>query len=131
MYPNDRVLLKEQEPQLTLLSEDEGVLHVGCEGEVSLPEVRPGHDPLVKLLGPGVFARTVLINLEKATFLDTSGVSWLVDCHQKFLDAGGVLVLHSLPPLVGYVLKLLHLEQVLHVTADVAAARAFAEGARR
>lgn len=115
------------EMRLRLIGEQEGALHVDGEGDLCPTELLPGNDPLVQLLGPEVFSRKVLLGLEKATFLDTRGVSWLVSWHANFQEAGGVLVLHSLPPRVRYVLRLLRLDQVLHTAADLAAAHARAQ----
>ena len=117
---------REMDLELSLLADEPDAVRVGCAGEICLPGFQPGDNPLARFLGPGVWSRTVLLDLEKATFLDTSGVGWLIDCHQRFQEAGGTLVLYSVPPRVRYVLQLLQLEHVLPTAADLAAARSLA-----
>jgi anti-anti-sigma factor len=110
--------------RLFLVREEGDLVCVRCEGGISLPDFQPGRDPLARLMGYGVYARKVLLDLERASYLDTSGITWLIRCHHHFEDVGGVLVLHSIPPRVRAVLALLHLERVFHTAADLPAARA-------
>jgi anti-anti-sigma factor len=126
MLPGESATRREGTFLLRLLGEDKGFLQVQCEGDVRLPDFHPEDDPLVKLLGSPACSRKVLLDLDRVSALDTSGISWLVSCHERFRNAGGVLVLHSIPPRVSLVLKLLHLEQVLATAADLPAARAYA-----
>lgn len=102
-------------------------LHVQCEGDICLQDWHPQNDPLVKLLGPKVWRHKVLLNLENVSFLDTGGISWLVNCQERFHNAGGLLILHSISSRVSLVLKLLHMEKVLSIAADLSAAQAIAE----
>jgi anti-anti-sigma factor len=69
----------------------------------------------------------VLLNLEQANYMDTAGVGWLIQRHKKFQDAGGRLVLYSVPPLLDQMFQLLHLPAVLHVAGDESAARQLAQ----
>lgn len=108
---------------LEVLSETGGTIQVRCRGDVVIPDYGPDGDPLARLLGPQVYESTVLLDMEKATFLDTTGVTWLVSCHRNFENAGGRLILHSLPLRVRNILRLLNLEGVLHIVADADAAR--------
>jgi anti-anti-sigma regulatory factor len=124
MLSSDTPTRKEGDFLLRVLRQDQDMVEVQCEGEVRLPDFRPDDDPLVKLLGTQACSRKVLLDLDRATALDTSGISWLVSCHERFQNAGGVLVLHSVPPRLSLVLKLLHLEQVLETAADLPTARA-------
>lgn len=119
---NEAMTIEEKAFQMHLVSEVNGLVQIRCEGAVSLPGYESDANPLVKLLGPGVFARSVLLDLQEVTFLDTSGLSWLVDCHERCRETGGLLVLHSIPAQVRHVLRLLHMEQVLHLAEDTAAA---------
>jgi anti-anti-sigma factor len=95
--------------QLTWLSDDGEVIRLRCEGKITLTDFRAGQDPLQALLGMGCFARKVLISLEQTEYIDSSGVGWLVVHHKRFLQAGGRLVLHSIPPRVNQVFQLLRL----------------------
>jgi anti-anti-sigma factor len=99
-----------------------------CEGQVSSNEFEPGSDPLEKAVGPGCFTRRVIINLEKTSYLDSSGISWLIVSHKHFVRGGGLLVLHSVPPMVDHVFQLLKLPLVLNIAPNEGAARALALG---
>ncbi|HLN28139.1 MAG TPA: STAS domain-containing protein [Gemmataceae bacterium] len=114
--------------QLSLISTDDGVIQIQCEGNISQQNIQPGHDPLEILLGSDCYDRTVLLNLEKTEYIDSSGVSWLMGRHKKFLNSGGRLILHSVPPMVTQVLQLLRMTLILHLAADERAARALALG---
>lgn len=119
-------LLREWNLELTLQADEPVLLQIQCAGDVILPDFRPENDPLVKFLGPQVYSRKLLLNMEKANCLDTSGISWLISCHKQCQSAGGVLVLYAIPPRVRYVLQLLQMEHLLHTATDLAAARAIA-----
>jgi anti-anti-sigma factor len=112
---------------LSLVSSTDGVRCVACSGEVTMLGVR-GDDPLASLIGPDGFSRTVLLDLGRTTYMDSAAIGWLFGLHKKFKQAGGRLILHSVPPLVDQVFQLLKLPTVLHVAGDEAAARALAGG---
>jgi ABC-type transporter Mla MlaB component len=118
--------IREWNLELSVQADEPDLLQVQCAGDAILPDFRPEKDPLVKLVGPQVYSRKVLLNMEKANSLDTSGISWLISCHECCLHAGGVLVLYAIPPRVRYVLQLLRMEDLLHTAPDLAAARAIA-----
>src|SRR5262249_45999204 len=86
--------------KLTLVSDDGGVLLVRCEGQVGQRRFQADGTPLENLLGPDCYHRPVLLNLERTDWIDSSGISWLIVSHKRFLQCGGALVLHSLPPRV-------------------------------
>ena len=112
--------------RLAVLSEEPDFVQVGCAGDICLPEFEPEREPLSLLLGPQIYSRKVLLNLEKANCLDTSGISWLLHCDEAFRKAEGTFVLHSIPARVRYVLHLLRMEELLPTVTDLAAAKAFA-----
>jgi anti-anti-sigma factor len=114
--------------RLSLIDEDDGHAHVSCSGEVVLPDYRSEDEPLARLLGSAIYARRVLLNLERVTFLDTSGISWLLSLNGQFKKEGGTLVLHSIPPLARVVIQLLHLDRVLPMAPDAAAGRHLLRG---
>jgi anti-anti-sigma factor len=116
--------------KLTIRSQDDSVVRLSCEGAIRQIPLAPGHDPLEELLGADAFRRRVLVDLEKADFIDSSGIGWMIVCQKHFVQAGGKLVFHSAPPLVQQVFDLLQLQRVLNVAADEAAARALAQEGR-
>lgn len=113
--------------KLQLLSGQDDVARLECVGDVTLATLQNDDNPLAEVLGPGCFTRRVLLSMAKATYLDTVGVGCLVRNHKSFQDEGGRFVLHSLPPEAEHLLRLLHLDKVLHLAADESAARALAE----
>ena len=75
------------------------------------------------MLGPEVFGRRVLFDLAQTTFMDSSGVAWLLACHRRFDNAGGCIVYHSLQADVQQTLRdLLQLDRVLRIASDDAEA---------
>ncbi len=115
--------------KLRLRSEEAGgVCRIRAEGEIrSVEEPRDPRD-LQELLGPACYRRKVLLDLQDAPHIDSSGVSWLVHIHKGCRAAGGMLILHSAPPAVLAVLRLLGMDRRLHLAADERAARALAAG---
>lgn len=116
--------------QLTLLSDDGDVIRLVCEGDITLTDFRGGSDPFEGLLGTGCFSRRILLSLEKTKYIDSSGIGWLVVHHKHFTQGGGRLVLHSVPPRVDQIFKLLRLALVLAIAPDEAAARTVALGGK-
>jgi anti-anti-sigma regulatory factor len=118
--------LREGEFELILNAEEKELLYLTCRGAISLPDFQPENDPLLKLLGPEVYSRKLLINLEPTSQLDTSGISWLIHCHEACGRAGGILVMYAIPKRVRNLLQLLQMEHLFHTAADVTAAVAIA-----
>ncbi len=114
--------------RLSLISDEGDVLHVACEGDIQQQDFRPGRDPIEDVIGPSGYSRRVLLDMERTTYLESSGISWLLICHKHFVEAGGRLILHSVPPRVFRVLQIVHLPKILNIAPDEAGARALAGG---
>lgn len=91
------------------------VTSVQCEGEITQLDVTGQENPLVTLLGASCFESKVLFGMERVVFVDSAGIGWLVMSHKSFRDAGGKLVLRSLPPMVHELFRLLRLTTVLNL----------------
>jgi stage II sporulation protein AA (anti-sigma F factor antagonist) len=115
--------------KLSLIADEGDVVHVRCEEEITNVYPRGDREPLESLLGPAGLKRKVLLNLEQVTFLDSSGISWLLIRHKHIKEHGGRLVLYEVPQLVLQMLEFLRLPQVLFIATNEAAARALAAGA--
>jgi anti-anti-sigma factor len=116
--------------RLTLASHTDQLTRLECEGEVTQHELTSDKDPLETVMGTTIFRRCVLLSLDKTTYIDSSGVSWLLHGHKEFERSGGRLVLHSLSPMVRQVLNLLKLTTILHVADDEVEALHMAQGAK-
>jgi anti-anti-sigma factor len=112
---------------LTLLSVDDAVTRLACSGSITQISPLADNDPVAEALGPEVYCRRLLMDLERADFVDSSGIGWMILCHKRFMMSGGRLVFHSAPPLVRQMLDLLGLGRILHIAADENAARGLAQ----
>jgi len=109
--------------KLTLMPlQDGNVLRIRCQGMVSLRGTGASEDPLGELLGPPCFARTVLVDLEDAQGVDTSGVAWLARISEAFRQHQGKLIIHSVPAVVRRTLDIVHLTSSLCIVHDEAEA---------
>jgi anti-anti-sigma factor len=113
--------------QLSLIADDGDVVRVRCEGEIT-NAFQEKTEPLEGLLGSDAPKRKVLLNLGQVRFLDSSGISWLLDRHKHFKSSGGRLVIYNLPPLIRQPLEFVNLNRVLHIADDEASARIAAGG---
>jgi anti-anti-sigma factor len=110
--------------QLELVSDDGDLVRLRCSGPIEMEAV--GAHGLESFLGPGSYARRVLLDLRGAEFIDSTGVAWLVTNHGRFERGGGRLVVHTLRPSVAQSLAFLRLGSVLHLAANERAARVMA-----
>ena len=108
---------------------DGDFVSVKTDGKITQQDIAANKEPLAGLLGPDIYKRTVLLDMSNSDYIDSSGISWLLATHKKFREAGGSLVLHSLSPMVSQTIRVMRMEQVLHVAPNPTAARALACGA--
>ncbi len=88
-------------------------------------------DLLGETLSPAGYDRRVLLSLAEVTFVDSTGLGWLLKCNKQFRDAGGTLMLHSIPPVVLDVINVMRLSQVLKLFDDEESALASIQGANQ
>ena len=112
--------------QLKLVADEGKLLSVRTEGDITPDSFKPEGDPLVLLFGPDVYSRCVLLNLDKSAYMNSSGIGWLMVSHKRTRDKSGALIIHTITRTIMNVLKVLKMDQVFHLTADEAAARALA-----
>ena len=110
--------------QLSIAKDDGQSVQIAVTGRVTQSDFGPIHEPLAQLLGPNAYARKIRLDLSDTNYLDSSGVGWLLTCHKNFQTSGGKLLLHSVPPMVDQVLRLLQLHHLLTIKTDRAAALA-------
>jgi anti-anti-sigma factor len=117
--------------KLSIVTDDGSVVRVQCEGEISQIRFQSEGNPLENLLGPGCYARKVLLDLERADWIDSSGISWLVRTHTDFQKQGGAFILYALAPRVAEVLRFCRMDRIFRLAADEPAARALATGEKK
>ena len=117
--------------RLFLTAEDDTATCIACEGDVTQAQFPSNaFNPLEDLLGPDCYSRRVIVDFNQTSFIDSSGVGWLMICHKKFLVVRGKLILHSVPPMVDQVLRVLQLHHVLTIKPDLASSLAWAQQER-
>jgi anti-anti-sigma factor len=104
--------------KLHLLPSEDGITRVRSEGDITLYEVQGCGSLLEDVLGRDGFGRKVMLSLVQSCFIDSAGVGWLILAHKRFADAGGMLVVHSLPPMVNHTFRILQVGSILHVADD-------------
>lgn len=113
------------------VEEDEDVTCVRIDGRIAPETLASEGEPLGQIYGPQVYGRRLLMSMSGVDYINSNGIGWLIVCHKRFAQAGGMFVLHSLPPLVASVFKLCRMDQVFNLAEDADTARALAcQGAR-
>ena len=115
--------------KLNLVEIENGCVRVATEGPLTsteLPSVQDAKHPLEVLLGQSWTRNKVLLDLDKTSYIDSSAIGWLINCHKKFKEGGGMLVLHSISPTVMQILSVLKIGRVIPLEKDVTTARALA-----
>jgi anti-anti-sigma factor len=113
--------------ELKLDGDDGDLVRVSASGRITQAELPSSGDLMTQLAGDDVYGRKLLLNLERADFLDSSGVGWLLVCHKRCREAGGLLVVHSVPPLIHKTLMVLRMNLVLNLAEDAEGAAQAAE----
>ncbi len=115
--------------QLSVRSEDGPILRVDIRGRINMAVLAEQQEALSELIQREGYKRTVLLDMSSVELVDSAGMSWLVVQHKRFCDAGGKLVLHSVPFTILETLKVMRLDQVLHVADNESKALQLVQGA--
>ncbi|MHC4177472.1 MAG: STAS domain-containing protein [Planctomycetota bacterium] len=114
---------------LSTVSDDGHVLRLQAAGPITQDGLSQcAGDELGDLLGAEGYARRAVLGMADVDFIDTSGIGWLLARHKRFREAGGVLVIHSVVPMVLEVLKVLRLHMVFRLAENEPAALAAVRG---
>lgn len=117
------------EMKLTVAFRDNNLVGLVADGTITSADYQAGaRNPLEDVLGAGWGKDRVLINLDRTSYIDSSGIGWFMDIHRNCKANGGRLIIHSLQPTVRQMLSLLKLEKVLTIENDEASARTTANG---
>lgn len=119
---------KRRELEVVKVSEQGDVLCLGLSGGISRDKMNARPDPMEAVLGVRGHGVKVLLNLTAADLIDSSGYSWLLNHNSAFREKGGVMVLHSVPPLVMQVFGMMRAELVFRIALDENAALQMLQG---
>lgn len=108
--------------QLTSVEADR--VFVRVEGPVTPGSFGGFEDPLEKLIDPRGYNRTIVLNLQHAESIDSSGLAWLLSWDRRTRQAGGALGLCAPSPRISEVLRISRLDMILTIWQDEATARA-------
>lgn len=103
---------------LKLENQSGGTCHLSLAGKISQTAVDSQADQLSRLLGNANMNQRILVSLEQTDYIDSSGIGWLLATDKKIRDAGGRLVLHSVPLDIQHVFGLMKLHAVLKIARD-------------
>jgi anti-sigma B factor antagonist len=101
--------------KLSIAGEDGKNVRVALVGQCTQRNLNPLEDPLIQLLGPGGYGKLVRLDLSEVSYLDSSGVGWLLACQKRMQQAGGRLTLERPHPMVVNVLRVLKLEKLFEL----------------
>ncbi len=107
--------------KLVIVSVEPGLTRLASTGDITLADFQDGSNPL-DAVGPKGLAGTVLLDLAKSHYIDSTAVGWLIQSHARCQRAGGRLVLHSIAPMVNHCFRVLGMYDVLLIAADEEAA---------
>ncbi len=110
--------------KLSVVGQDERVVDLACEGKIAPLPTHLRGDPLTGFLDQARPGRAVLLDLSRSDYINSTGISWLIQAHKQLSRAGGQLVLHSLTSQVREALDLVDLSTVFKVAPDRSAALA-------
>jgi anti-anti-sigma factor len=113
---------------ITAVADEVGVRRLSITGRIVQSDLDKNRASLDRFLYPGESPRPLLLDLSEADFIDSSGLSWLLVWHKRYNTAKSKLILHSIPPMVLDVLRMMRLDQVFNVATDEAAALEMLEG---
>ncbi|MCS7239366.1 MAG: STAS domain-containing protein [Thermoguttaceae bacterium] len=88
------------------------VLRMAFVGRIVRDNSMPLTEAFESALGPAGYRQPVVVSFERTFFIDSSGLSFLIQCHKRFTQAGGKLVMHSLTPSVLTLFETMGLHQV-------------------
>lgn len=116
--------------KLSLVSiEKQGLIRVAVDGNITSGDLdADSANPLAKLLGETWSSNTVLLDLSRVSYIDSSAIGWLITCHRAFKEAGGTFIVHSIQPAVRQIMDMLRIGKVVTLAEDATAARELAIG---
>ena len=109
---------------LSIDSHIDNICHLSLSGKISQIVVDSCQDQLIQLVGQAHFNQTILLSLQNTNSIDSSGIGWLLATDKRIRDAGGTLVLHSLPHDIQCIFQMMRLNSILKLAKDKQSAEA-------
>ncbi|RMF38920.1 MAG: anti-sigma factor antagonist [Planctomycetota bacterium] len=107
---------------LKLDEQENGIFKISVHGRVSQTAVEDCATQLPQLIGPDNLGSKILLSLHGAEQIDSSGIGWLLSMDKQVRQAGGELIIHSVPLEIQHVFNLMKLGKVLKIAKDARAA---------
>ena len=95
---------------LSIQDKEGEAVRISAAGRITQDRFSAAIDPLCELLGDEIYDHNLLIDLQQADFVDSSGINWLIKSHKKFQENGHQMILHSIPPVVSNAIRVLRLD---------------------
>lgn len=112
--------------RLRFIEDDGQFLSLETVGPITYDDIKPDQDPFIDAVGEDVYSRKVLLDGHRSIIVESPGIGWLLSSHKQFTQHGGKLVIHSLPEVVVDTLRILKLDEKLHLADGQEAARQLA-----
>ena len=94
------------------VTEDENISTVFLNGEIDMDKTEGAKEIIFPLIDAG---KNVNLNLSNVQYMDSSGISVLIESHQKALEKGTKLVIKDVRKSVLKVIMMAKLEQILNL----------------
>ena len=108
--------------QLQLVSDESEFVRFRIDGELRV-EVSAERRPFEGMLGDNCYGRALFLDLEGCSFIDSSGIGWLIVQHRLFERGGGQFILHDAPAAIEQALAFARMHSFLTIARDLAEAR--------
>ena len=92
------------------ITEEENVATVHLDGEIDMDVADKARQTILPLIEAG---HEVHLNLSKVEYMDSSGISVLIESHQKAAELGTKVILKEISKSVLKVIMMAKLEQIL------------------
>ena len=92
------------------ITEDENIATVHLDGEIDMDVTEKAKEVIMPLIESG---KEVHLNLKEVQYMDSSGISVLIESHQKAAELGSRVVLREISKSVLKVIMMAKLEQIL------------------
>ena len=94
------------------ISENENISTVFLDGEIDMDVTEKAKEVIFPLVEAG---KEVHINLKDVSYMDSSGISVLIESHQKALEKGTKVIVKEISKSVLKVIMMAKLEQILNL----------------